>query len=222
MNEIVKSAALSRQSLSEADLDAINRQALRELSADEVFAFRLAACNNQLDRDNERFSDQCLEQLALLFTGKPVLMDHNWSATTQTARIFAAEVAPMPGVEGGKQLELKCYMLRSEDTKTAIANIEGGILRECSVGCAVEKATCSICGGSYFHCNHYKGEEYEGKACHVILSEAADAYEVSLVAVPAQPGAGVIKAKGAAQKCWTKQARQQLDMEQVRYGALRL
>jgi len=37
---------------------------------------------------------------------------------------------------------------------------------------------------------------YDGTSCIVSLSNATDAYEVSFVAVPAQPGAGVTKTYG--------------------------
>ena len=64
MEMIYKSARLEKQALSERELALINKQSLRELNADEVFAFRLAACDNQVDRDNERFTENTLEQLA--------------------------------------------------------------------------------------------------------------------------------------------------------------
>lgn len=222
MSDIQKGALVAKQAVSDEELAAINAHAMRELSAEEVFTFKLAACNNQVDRDIERFSDECLEQLAKLLVGKPILMDHYWSAEKQTARIYAAAVEDMPGVEGGKQLVLRCYMLRSEEAKSVIDALEAGILKECSVGCAVAKATCSVCGAEYaMGCNHRKGYSYDGKTCHVVLSEATDAYEVSLVAVPAQPAAGVVKGKKPVQDPWTKQARQLLDLEAVRFGALR-
>ena len=41
----------------------------------------------------------------------------------------------------------------------------------------------------------YKRQEYDGQLCHIDLDGATDAYEVSLVAVPAQPAAGAIKSK---------------------------
>ena len=44
-------------------------------------------------------------------------------------------------------------------------------------------------------CEHWPGQEYDGQLCHFELDGAADAYEVSLVAVPAQPEAGIVKAK---------------------------
>lgn len=222
MSDIKKGAMVAKQVLSDEELTAINAHAMRELSADEVFTFKLAACNNQVDRDIERFTDKCLDQLAKLFVGKPVLMDHLWSAEKQTARIYAASVESMPGVDEGRQLILRCYMLRSEGAQSVIDALEAGILKECSVGCAVAKATCSICGSDYqTGCDHRRGYTYDGKTCHVMLSEAVDAYEVSLVAVPAQPAAGVVKGKKAVQEPWTKQARQMLDLETVRYGALR-
>jgi hypothetical protein len=46
------------------------------------------------------------------------------------------------------------------------------------------------------YCEHWNGREYEGKLCYFRLKEAKDAYEVSFVAVPAQPKAGIIKAYG--------------------------
>ena len=92
MDQILKQARLLKAVLNESELSLINAQALRPLTADEVFTFRLAACNNQVDRDIERFTEKTLEGLAVLFVGRPVLMDHKWSAGSQTARVYAAGV----------------------------------------------------------------------------------------------------------------------------------
>lgn len=196
MNEIIKAAHVEKQMLDDGELALINAQALAPRSADSVFAFRLCACDNQVDRDLERFTEQTLDQLTEMFVGRPVLRDHNWSAGSQTARVYAAGVEVQGGV---KRLILRAYMPRSSRTANTITDIESGILRECSVGVAVHRQLCSICGEEYGRCSHIRGEEYEGKMCHVDLDGAADAYEVSLVAVPAQPGAGVVKRYEAAE-----------------------
>ena len=90
MSEILKAAQVEKQEVSEGELALINRQSLRPLTAEEVYTFRLAACDNQVDRDYERFTDRALEELAPLFVGRPVLLDHKWSAGSQTARVYAA------------------------------------------------------------------------------------------------------------------------------------
>lgn len=194
MSEILKAAHVEKQAVDAAELALINKQALRELTAEEVFTFRMAACDNQVDRDHERFTDKALEGLAPLFVGKTVLMDHTWSAVSQTARIYAADVEDHGEV---KQLVLRCYMPRSDATAGTVAAIETGILRECSVGCAMGSAVCSICGTDQTkaYCEHRAGKTYDGQLCVMALDAPQDVYEVSFVAVPAQPEAGVIKSK---------------------------
>ena len=196
MEQILKAARLEKAELNEEELALINQQTLRPLGAEEVFTFRLAACDNQVDRDFERFTERTLEELARKYVGRPVLRDHNWSAAAQTARVYAGSVEP-GDEEGVRRLVLRCYMPRSEQTAPTIAAIESGILRECSVGLAVKRALCSICGANQREtlCKHIQGREYDGQVCHMDLDGAADAYEVSMVAVPAQPAAGVIKSK---------------------------
>lgn len=70
MSEILKSASLEKQAVNDSELALINRQTLRALTADEVFVFRLAACDNQVDRDFERFTDGALDGLVPLFVGR--------------------------------------------------------------------------------------------------------------------------------------------------------
>lgn len=209
----------------EDDLALINRQTLRPLTADEVFTFRLAACDDQVDRDLERFTLRALEEMAERYVGRPLLMDHHWSAHVQTGRVYAARVGDRP--EGGKRLELDCYIPKLDQTAQVIAAIESGLLRECSVGCAAEQSLCSICGQSFYgsNCMHIKGREYDGKRCVVELDGCADVYEVSLVAVPAQREAGVVKgadpredrAKADQKKELEILARAEQELEAARY-----
>lgn len=223
MSEVRKGAAVEKQPIAQIDLDEINRFTLRELTAEEVFTFRLAACDNQVDRDDERFSDATLEELAQLYPGKPVLLDHSWSAKDQSARIYGAQVRENPERAGVKQLVLRCFVPRLNTTKAFIDAIETGLKRECSVGVAVKSQKCSICGNDYYtDCLHMRGREYEGQKCHVVLEGAADAYEVSMVAVPAQREAGVVKSgEEKPREDWKKSARAMLALEKSRFGALR-
>lgn len=186
---------VQKMAADQVDMGKINAQALVEMTAESVFAFRIAACDDQVDRENERFTVECLEGLAKLYVGRTVIMDHQWSAKNQTARIYDAKVEESGGVH---RLILYCYIPRSDATASVIASIEAGILREVSVGCAVGKATCSICGADKTKtlCGHRPGREYDGQLCAVELSEPKDAYEVSFCAVPAQKEAGVVKQYG--------------------------
>ena len=88
------------------------------------------------------------------------------------------------------------YLLRTEKNADLIAEIEGGIKKEVSVGCSVRHSVCSICGAEGGGCRHVKGQVYDGKLCFTELREPADAYEWSFVAVPAQRSAGVLKRFG--------------------------
>lgn len=187
---INKSASAEKPVVPGADMDLINAQAMKELTPDEVFTFKVEACNDLIDRDFERFPVETLEKLASMYVGKTVIADHCWSAANQQARIYKAHVERR---EDRNSLIAECYMLRSESTKDAIAAIEGGILREVSVGCAISRTACSICGQDYGTCQHQKGAVYGGEICHCELLDPIDAYEMSFVAVPAQPQAGVTK-----------------------------
>lgn len=197
MTQFLKAARVVKSEITEETLSKINQFTLRPMTADEVFTFSLAACNDQIDRDNERFTLRTLSDLTKIFPGMPVLRDHKWSADTQTARVYDASVEPMASVSGGSQLVLRCYMPRLESNREQIAAIEAGILKECSISLAVERVVCSICGTDQREawCQHLPGKEYNGTMCHMELDGATDAYEVSLVAVPAQPEAGIIKSK---------------------------
>ena len=174
-------------------LGAINALAKAELTGEQVYVFSLRLCDDQVDRDFERFDTGALPALAKLFIGKTGVVDHKWSSENQVARIFAAETVMENGVS---YIKAWAYIRRGGSNDEVIADIEAGIKKEVSVGCAMGRSVCSVCGSEYGSCGHRKGQYYDGQLCCVILKEPMDAYEFSFVAVPAQVNAGVLKGMG--------------------------
>ena len=184
--------------LTKEELDQINRFSKAELTADQVYTFSVRLCDNEVDRDFERFGTEDLDRLGELFLGKSGIFDHQWSAKGQTARIYRTDVVREPGTvtaAGDEYRWLKgwAYLMRTEKNQELITEIEGGIKKEVSVGCSMGRSVCSVCGAENGACGHVKGQMYGEKLCFMELKDPKDAYEWSFVAVPAQPMAGVVK-----------------------------
>ena len=178
------------------DMEKINRYTRRAYRPEEVYAFSLVLCDNEVDRDYERFSREALRGLAELFPGKTLLFDHQRRAAGQTARIYDTGLEEDPGrlTQAGEpyaRLTARAYLPRTPGNQEVIELIESGILKEVSVGCSMRRSVCSLCGQE--QCSHVKGRTYGGQVCHRVLEDPADAYECSFVAVPAQRAAGVVK-----------------------------
>ena len=183
------------------ELAYINQFARTALTEEQVYVFSVRLCDNEVDRDFERFDTAALERLGELFLGKSGIFDHQWSARGQTARIYRTEVvreAARVTTAGDGYCWLKgwAYLLRTEKNADLIAEIEGGIKKEVSVGCSVAKRVCSVCGAEEGCCQHVRGQMYGDRLCFTELREPVDAYEWSFVAVPAQREAGVVKRFG--------------------------
>lgn len=204
---ISKSAIEETREPDDETLEQIGRFTLKKPDRDELFIFNAVLCDNEIDRDLERFSVKSLKKLAALYEGVTGIFDHSMSSRDQTARIFKTQVI----VDDAKKTSLGesytyvkagCYMVRSEKTETLIKEIENGIIKEVSVSCSVGERICSVCGKRHASkgCRHILGEEYDGKICHAVLNNPHDVYEWSFVAVPAQRNAGVSKSakKGGA------------------------
>lgn len=200
---IEKAATLEPQEVTESELRAINKYTLEPLNAEQVFTFKAVLCDNELDRTYERFNLKALQDLKKLFLGKTVIKDHRRSADGQVARIYDTELVQTDKVAKSGEVYTKlvahCYMVRTASNADLITEIKAGIKKEGSVGCSVKSCICSICGtdNAKSYCPHWAGRAYakEGgyQTCTFTLDGAKDAYEFSLVAVPAQKAAGVSK-----------------------------
>ena len=186
------------------ELQIINRMSRRPLAPEEVFVFSVVLCDNEVDRDNERFSVEALKGLAKLYVGKTGIFDHSMHGRDQCARIFSCAVETEDRLTSAGEryhcLKARAYMPRTESNRDLMLEIDAGIKKEVSVGCATAGRTCSICGADLRagSCGHRLGRYYTKNGarvkCHAVLSDPTDAYEWSFVAVPAQRAAGVTKA----------------------------
>ena len=88
---------LNTEKVSDNELLLINNYTRRELKKDEVYVFTVILCDNDIDRDFERFTYDSLLKLSELFVGKTGILDHEMSSKNQTARIFSCEVEAISG-----------------------------------------------------------------------------------------------------------------------------
>lgn len=203
---IEKAATIKAYEVTDTDLRLINKHTLRPLTAEEVFVFKAILCDNEVDRTFERFSLRALQDLKKLFDGKTFIKNHRRDTDNQIGRIFGTELEQDTAktiagtAEPYTMLTAKIYMVRTGGNADLIREIEAGIRKEGSVGCAIKAAICSICGTDNVktYCPHWPGRKYAKDAgeviCTFLLDGATDAYEFSMVAVPAQKAAGVSKA----------------------------
>lgn len=162
----------------------------REVSEDEVYIFDVTLCDNDIDRDNEAFSESALDTLQKLFIGKTGIFDHNAKGINQTSRIFDTQVVldDTKTTKFGKPykfLKGNAYMVKTSSNQDLIKEIDGGIKKEVSVSCTAKTHRCSICGADKYNkgCNHVSGKYYGGKLCYTILDDIVNAYEWSFISV---------------------------------------
>lgn len=236
MKEGFITESITEQGPGAEDMEKINRYTRRPYSAEEVFVFSMVLCDNQVDRDGERFPAESLERLGELFLGKTCLFDHQRLSSGQTARIFdtALEQEGETAEDGEPltRLTARAYLPRTRGTEEVVELIDSGMLKEVSVSCSVARRVCSLCGQE--DCGHEPGEEYGGQRAYRLLLEPTDAYECSFVAVPAQKGAGVVKKYGPAghgradkqwhameeDARWGRRYRENLTADILKYSAL--
>ena len=102
MENITKGAVVLKAVPTAADMGLINAQSLRELKEEEIFTFRVAAADTQVDRDFERFSRPCLEKLAELYDeicaqyGEPHCAEADFTMTPQRKEKKKKRLSPMP------------------------------------------------------------------------------------------------------------------------------
>jgi hypothetical protein len=169
----------------------INRFALKELSAEDVFVRKFLMAHNCIDRDNECFPADMLDQFAATFPGKSMLEGHDrrsrpcgkwFDAATEemTPEQFTAltgEKAKLPaGATTCKVLWSWGYLLKTPGNDELIQQIDGGVCSHCSIGFAAAdlKAVKT---------------DPNGPALYYEYVSPGEALEGSLVWLGAQPGA---------------------------------
>lgn len=196
-------------------LEKINALAKRTLSKDEVFAFNAKLAGDmiipgryiQLSKPLLNvFKQNAIEGVAFL-------LDHSWSgfgrpkAAIPYGRTFDAKLQKSD-VDGEQwALNADHYIVRGIEidnisTDSIIQSIEAGTMFDTSIGWGAQTLECSICGKDYrdySQCQHFGGEEYDGKLCYAIAKPPGFLMENSAVFDGVYPTAGVLSQMGAGE-----------------------
>ena len=190
-------------------MEMINELARVELEPEQVFVFPDKLVGDMIIPNRYM---QISKQLLNVFkedanSGVSLLIDHPWAgfgrpkAAIPYGRTFNSQLKKSD-VEGEEwALFADHYIVRGKEidgisTDSIIASIQDGTFFDTSIGWGADKYECSVCGKSYFSCEHYAGREYEGEICHVIAKPPGFLMENSIVMDGAYPGAGVLSADG--------------------------
>jgi len=174
----------------------INNYALAPLTAEQVFVRKFLMAHNCIDRDNECFPNEMLDQFAATMPGKSLLAGHNrrdlprgkwFDASTEemSCEQFKALTGIDPrmpdGVDRCKVLWSWAYMVKTPSNEELTQQIDGGVCDHCSIGFAA--ADCRAVR-----------ETPTGPTKYYQYVSPGEALEGSLVWLGAQPGATAQKA----------------------------
>lgn len=175
---------LSNTSPTDNDTFLINRYTKHKLTKNDVYVFSFVLCDNDVDKDFERFTTKSLFELQKLYIGKTGII-HD----ALTARIFDCKIESVKGKKTATgddyfRLRAKAFVVKDKDNKNLETIFNNITNKEISIGCAVKNRLCSICGNDIdsYSCTHTKGKKYKRKLCCCKLVDVVDAYEFAVVA----------------------------------------
>ncbi len=190
-------------------MEMINELAKVELEPEQVFVFPDKLVGDMIIPNRYM---QISKQLLNVFkedanSGVSLLIDHPWAgfgrpkAAIPYGRTFNSQLKRSDAEGEQWALHADHYIVRGKEidgisTDAIIASIQDGTFFDTSIGWGADKYECSVCGKSYFSCEHYAGREYEGEICHVIAKPPGFLMENSIVMDGAYPGAGVLSKNG--------------------------
>lgn len=157
------------ETVSGEELEKINGYAREPLTEDKVFVFRVALCDNDIDRDGEKFSSGALEKLAELLRAERVFSTMTLKAQSRLPEYSTLgwKLCLKTTTDGEvyRRLMAKAYMVRTASNGDLISEIQGGIKKEVSVSCTMGKKLCSVCGADM-----YKGVQTMKRAVNTAVS----------------------------------------------------
>lgn len=135
--------------ISEEQMQKINSFALVTLESKDIFVRKWLLAHNMIDRDQERFPEDLLDDFAKTLPGKNQLFGHsrpdpgkglwfdaiNELMTPEQFKVLTGEKVRLPeNIEKVKILFAWAYMMKISANEETMANIDGGIYRHASIG----------------------------------------------------------------------------------------
>jgi len=196
-----------------------SNQAQNPLSPEDIYVFRMQLSNQNIDSYGTRMGLSSLQNYAADFTqGRSLMNSHRGGggflsqSELPVGRTFAARVVgnPLPEdadstAQGGAALQVYSYIQRGLQltdipTDSVIKGIEGGTVRDGSIGFQMAQGAqyrCGICGRDMLRdpeCVHVPMADYGKAGRGFAWVEGARAVEASLVYAHSTPGAVIEKA----------------------------
>lgn len=123
-----------------------------------MYAFSVVLCDNDVDRDGERFTTDSLYELEKLLSARQELLT-TIRVPKSDGENFSCKVEKIDGQKTALgddyyRLKARAYLPVCESNRDIILAIDSGIIKEVSVGCAVGRVVCNVCGEDISMCTH--------------------------------------------------------------------
>ena len=87
-----KSFELNPVDSTDIELNLINQHTVKPLAPEDVYTFKVVLCDNDVDRVNDKMSNEFLNQFAEASKSLTGLKDHDWDIDNQISRLYDTEV----------------------------------------------------------------------------------------------------------------------------------
>ena len=159
------------------------------IKPNQVHVRSLRLISDAVNDHGGRFPVDEHDRLCELLIDSPVLIGHD-RARLPIARNF---VARRVRDDHGQWVQVWFYWMRTPEGDRLAADIDGGVVKEGSIGFEFRRPECSVCGQDIRTCEHIPGREYTdatgaAQITHYEYRDIARVLETSLVYRGATPG----------------------------------